>query len=90
MLPRGSISYTKSRKLKLRNQDGANASSQVQLQLISAADPGAHICECFPVYPLKMKRRGTNGINVSLFLDHFVNSDFFPCLRPPSAVGVSL
>lgn len=80
--PRGSISYTKSIKLKLRNQDGANVSSQVQLQLISATDPGAHICESFPVYPLKMKRRGTNGINVSLFLDHFVNSEAFSLPAP--------
>lgn len=41
------------------------------------------------VYPLKMKRRGTNGINVSLFLDHFVHSEAFS-LPAPSAVGVSL
>lgn len=50
--------------------------------LLGATDPGAHICEYFPVYPLKMKRRGTNGINVSLFLDHFVNSEAFSLPAP--------
>lgn len=90
VLPRGSVSYTKSIKLKLRNQDGANVSSQVQLQPISATDPGAHICESFPVYPLKMKRRRTNGINVSLFLDHFVNSEAFSLPAPTLCRRVSL